>query len=135
MRPDTPRNEYVTDTMGLVLRLEKRRMGVRARDLFQLADRGEAIIHIPTMVFAEILYLSERHRIAVTVQQVDAFLVDTTTYLPAPLTLPTILRAAEIDDIPELHDRLIAGTAVAMHLPLITNDPIISKSTSVRCTW
>jgi predicted nucleic acid-binding protein len=103
-------------------------MGVRARDLFQLADRGEAIIHIPTMVFAEILYLSERHRIAVTVQQVDAFLVDTPTYLPVPLTLPTILRAAEIDDIPELHDRLIAGTAVAMHLPLITNDPVISQS-------
>lgn len=135
MRPGTQRNEYVTDTMGLVLKLEQRRMGSQAKSIFHQADRGEIRIHIPALVFAEILYLSERHRITITVQQVDAFLTSTPTYLPAPLTLPTILRAAEINDIPELHDRLIAGTAVAMHLPLITNDPVISKSTLVRCTW
>lgn len=135
MRPAIPRNEYVTDTMGLVLRLEKRRMGGRAKDLFQLADRGEAIIHVPSMVLAEILYLSERRRITVMIQQVDSFLNHMPTYRTAPLTLPIILRAAQITDIPELHDRLIASTAASMQLPLLTNDPIISKSTSVRCIW
>lgn len=39
----------------------------------------------------------------------------------------------EIKDIPELHDRLIAGTAKYLNLPLITNDPIILKSESVIC--
>lgn len=36
--------------------------------------------------------------------------------------------AAEIDDIPELHDRLIAATAKYLDLPLITNDPEIGAS-------
>lgn len=135
MRPAIPGNEYVTDTMGLVLRLEKRRMGGRARELFQSAERGDAIIHIPSMVLAEILYLSERRRIMVTIRQVDSFLSNTPTYLPVPLTLAIILRAAEIDDVPELHDRLIAATAAALKLPLLTNDSVISQSTSVRCIW
>jgi predicted nucleic acid-binding protein len=33
-----------------------------------------------------------------------------------------------LHDIPELHDRLIAATAMHLDLPLITNDPVISKS-------
>ena len=39
----------------------------------------------------------------------------------------------EIKDIPELHDGLIAGTARHLNIPLITNDPVILKSKSVKC--
>ena len=40
-----------------------------------------------------------------------------------------LLRAASgIDDIPEMHDRLIAATACYLDLPLITNDPVIRGS-------
>ncbi|MEZ4830868.1 MAG: hypothetical protein R2873_02500 [Caldilineaceae bacterium] len=102
MTPSIPKNEYVTDTMGLVLKLRKRQMGGRARHLFQLADR-KAIIHIPAMVFAEILYLSERRRITVTVDELDSLLASTSAYLPSPLTLSIILHASGIKDIPELH--------------------------------
>ena len=37
-----------------------------------------------------------------------------------------------INDIPELHDRLIAATARYLDLPLITNDPIIRDSSFVE---
>jgi len=39
----------------------------------------------------------------------------------------------EMTDIPELHDRLIAGTARHLNLPLITNDPELLDSTFVKC--
>lgn len=41
----------------------------------------------------------------------------------------------EIDDIPELHDRLIAGTAKAMGLDIITNDPDMEQSAHVNTIW
>jgi len=40
--------------------------------------------------------------------------------------------ASEIDDIPELHDRLIAATARYLGLSLITNDPVIKNSQFVE---
>ncbi|MFO8084776.1 MAG: hypothetical protein R6U27_10710 [Desulfobacterales bacterium] len=36
------------------------------------------------------------------------------------------------DDIPEMHDRLIAATARHLDLPLITNDPVIRDSEFVE---
>ncbi len=37
--------------------------------------------------------------------------------------------------IPELHDRLIAGTAKYLQKELITNDPVIAKSKHVKTIW
>jgi predicted nucleic acid-binding protein len=43
--------------MAVVLRLEKRKLGKIAKSLFESAERNETSIYIPTVVFAEILYL------------------------------------------------------------------------------
>lgn len=52
-----------------------------------------------------------------------------------PLTQTIITHSFSIDDIPEPHDRLIAGTASHRQLPLITNDPVISHSQHVTVIW
>jgi len=44
------------------------------------------------------------------------------------LSFGVIKAAFEITDIPELHDRLIAGVARHLNLPLITNDPVTRLS-------
>ena len=46
-----------------------------------------------------------------------------------------IKKAFEINDIPELHDRIIAGTALKVGAKLITNDPIIARSKFVEVIW
>ena len=63
MKNSTLESEFVTDTMGLVLRIEKRRMSPTTKLIFDSTEVGETIIYVPTLVFAEILYLSERQRI------------------------------------------------------------------------
>ncbi len=52
--------EYVTDTVGLILHLEKRKSDGRAEQIFDSVENADTIIHIPAMVFSEILYLSEK---------------------------------------------------------------------------
>jgi len=52
-------NEYVVDTVARVLRLEARVMGSQAQQIFVDMEQGKARLHVPTMVFAEILYLAD----------------------------------------------------------------------------
>jgi predicted nucleic acid-binding protein len=51
-------------------------------------------------------------------------------------TMALILRLENRkNDIPELHDRIIAGTALKAGAKLITNDPIIARSKFVENIW
>ncbi|MFN0087923.1 MAG: PIN domain-containing protein [Blastocatellia bacterium] len=128
-------SEYVTDTMGLVLRLEHRQMAAEARAIFAAADAGQTIVHIPAMVFAEILYLSEKGRIGVSMADVDRHLHTFPNYRECSMNYAVIETAAEITDIHELHDRLIGATARWLKVALITNDPVIQRSAFVATIW
>lgn len=129
------KNAVVTDTMALVLRLERRRLPQSVREIFAEAEDGQRLLYIPVMVLAEIGYLSERRRIDVTLAQVNTYYAAHPNIEALPLTHPIITHSFNIDDIPELHDRLIAGTASYQQLPLITNDPVISHSHHVTVIW
>lgn len=136
MKNDTPtNNKFVTDTMAVILRLEKRKMGEDAKSLFQSTEAGETFIYIPSMVFAEILYLSEKNRIKVSLEDVESYLRQYPHFKEYSLTFSVIHRSATINDIHELHDRLIAGTTLSLNLPLITNDPIVEASAFVQTIW
>lgn len=50
-------NSYVSDTMAIVLFIEKRKLPAKAKAIFELAENGQAIILIPAVALAEIGYL------------------------------------------------------------------------------
>jgi predicted nucleic acid-binding protein len=135
MSSATLANEFVTDTMGLILRLEQRRLGPKAKATFEAMESGTVIIYIPAIVLAEILYLSEKQRISTSVRSVKDYLTRFPDCREMPLNLTVIQSATEITDIPELHDRLIAATARSLNRPLLTNDPVIQASTFVTTVW
>jgi predicted nucleic acid-binding protein len=127
--------EYVTDTVGLVIYIEKRKNGASAQTIFDSAENGQTIIHIPAMVFAEILYLSEKQRITANLSDISALLENSPNFKESPLTAAVIKSAEQITDIPELHDRIISATAKHLNLELITNDTKIQNSTFVKTIW
>ncbi len=45
------------------------------------------------------------------------------------------MATSEITDIPELHDRIIAATAVLLGLSLISKDSVIGKSAFLETIW
>ena len=135
MTSSSPGTSVVADTMAVVLWLEKRRLPVQTRAIFQQASAGQVTIYIPGMVFAEILYLHERGRISASLA--DA--IDLTTgrqgFREMPLSGKVAMAAARIDDIPELHDRLIAASGVSIGVPVVTNDPLMHASRWVTSFW
>jgi PIN domain nuclease of toxin-antitoxin system len=128
-------SEYATDTMGLVLWLEKRRMSAQAQAIFVAAEAGQTVIHIPGIVFAEVLYLSEKGRIGLSLSDVAFHMQRFSHFRECPLSQVVIETAGTISDIPELHDRLIAATARWLNVALITNDPMIQSSAFVSTVW
>jgi predicted nucleic acid-binding protein len=131
----TRTNKFVVDTVALILRLEKRKMGDNARAVFADLESGKAMLYVPSIVFAEILYLSERNRISLSLQTVRDYMQRFPGCQEYPLTFDVVEAARSITDIPELHDRLIAATASYTHFPLITNDLTITTSNHIQVIW
>jgi len=121
--------------MALILHLEKRRSSQLVKAIFDSADLCKTTIHIPAMVFAEMLYLTERQRITLSFLELENHLRHFRTYKESPMSFQIIKAARQITDIPELHDRLISATARTVKLDLITNDPKIQASKFVNTVW
>ena len=130
-----PPRLYVADTVALILRLEKRAMGGNARQVFLAVGQGQAKLLLPAMVFAELMYLVGRKRITATLSDVEVYLSTYPACREAPLTLAIVKAAQTITDISELHDRLIAATAIHYKAVLLTNDMTISASTHLQTLW
>jgi predicted nucleic acid-binding protein len=127
-------NKYVIDTQALVKFLN----GVKVINdeidtILKKTDEGQNIIVVPSVVIFEIAYLHEKKRIPISVEDIENILADSVNYVEEVLTRDIIKSAFEITDIPELHDKLIAGTARYLDIPLITNDPVILCSTFLKC--
>jgi predicted nucleic acid-binding protein len=124
-------DSFVTDTQALVkFMMGKDVINDRSNQAYRSADKGESNIIIPAVVLMEMLYLFERNRIDVGLLQTEE-LFKSQNYQFEPLSFDILKTAMVIDDIPELHDRLIAATAKYLDLPLITNDPDIKASRHV----
>lgn len=90
---------------------------------------------MPIIVFAEIGYLAGKKRIDTNLEETKSYLRQYREIKQQILMLPTVLEVFIIDDIPELHDRLIAASAKELNIPILTNDPEIQSSKHVEAIW
>ena len=124
--------KYVIDTQALIKFLNGQKViSDKIDEILKKADEGKNIIIIPSVVLFEIGYLHEKGKIPISIKDIEDIVNNSINYIEEKLSMGIIKTAFEIKDIPELHDRLIAGTAKYLNLPLITNDPVILKSESV----
>jgi len=128
--------DYLVDTVALVRHLRgDRRLGRQARKILREADQGHYTIGISGVTLMEVLYLSEHRRIPIDLGTLDNLLAQSGNYAVVPVGYEVVRAASGIDDVPELHDRLIAGTAAWLGIPILTNDPIMIASQYVQTVW
>ncbi len=122
-------NSYVTDTQAIIHFMENRKsISTKINKIFEDADNGKAVIYIPAIVLTEILYLFEKKRIQTSIFHFKGLFAKSSNYVEQELNINILEQAFEINDIPELHDRIIAATARYLGIPLLTNDPAIINS-------
>ena len=98
------------------------------------ADRNEHTIFVSIVSLVEILYLSEKKRIPINLDQAIDALSSRSNYEIVELDAPIMKEAKHVRGL-ELHDRLIVSTARFLGVPMITSDKQIADSGFVEVVW
>jgi predicted nucleic acid-binding protein len=128
--------EYLADTVAIVRHLRGHpALGPQAAQILRDADAGRHHVYLSAITLMEVLYLSEAKRVDVRLDELIGHVSGSVNYEIFPVNADVVLAAAEVDDVPELHDRIIVGTAKWLGVPILTGDEIISESSHAQTIW
>jgi len=132
-------SDLVLDTHALIWYLEKSsKLSHAAKVAIKATLAGGAVLYVSAVSLAEILYLDEKGRLpAGTLTKVLAEMNRSDSALAeAPFVAGMVEAMARIprDVVPDLPDRMIAGTALHLGLPLVTADSQI-RAASITTIW
>ena len=126
---------YVTDTHSLLWYFsDNPRLSRKALKAFEQTIENGSII-IPIIVLAEIMYIAKKGRIEMTFAETVKRIVDMENFEIVPLDMDILNIAEKIEDELEMHDRLIAATALFFNVPLITRDQVLKDSGLCDVIW
>ena len=130
---------YVTDTHALVFYVTGvlRRMSPRCVRIFRRAEEQRDRVHVPLICFFEMALLFERGRIK-SQPGLDECHARVAAFPGLPieqLGWEDVREARGLAGLVDPFDRLIAGTALRLDAPLLTNDERIRASGLVRTVW
>lgn len=127
---------YVTDTHALIWYLGgSPLLGDAARQAFDDAVSGESQVIVPAIVLAEMVMLVEKGRSDVGISAVMSALRSASGFVLNSLAPDVALSIRSFSALPDIHDRLIVGEALANSAVLITRDQAIAASGLVPIAW
>jgi len=127
---------YVADTHSIIWYFyDAPRLGPAAQRAFDQVDAGEATLIVPTIVLAELIFMAQAGRFQFDLDAVFDALTNGDNYAIAPFNLAIAHRLRQVTAIPEMHDRIIACTALHYGARLVTRDPEIQRSGAVETIW
>jgi predicted nucleic acid-binding protein len=124
---------YVTDTQCLLWHMaQDRHLPKAARSIFAASEDGRVQVLVPSIVLVETVFLLQRQRIkeAILDQLLRLSEDPHVSIYVVPLDMNVVQAVTDFGpaSVPELADRVIAATARALGLPLLTTDPAIAES-------
>lgn len=126
---------YVTDAHTIVWYfMADPRLSQNARPAFD-GTITTGVIIIPTIVLAEIMYISQKGRISMTFEETLSRIEMYENFRVAALEIDILKVAASIGGDLEMHDRLIVATALYFNAHLITKDEQITQNRIVNTVW
>lgn len=127
--------ECLADTVAIIRHFAKTgKIGLKAKRILKGADKGKNSIHISTISIVEIMYLAERKRIQVNLEDVIRKIQNSDNYYFVDLSVGIVEIAKTIKGL-ELHDRLIVATGKYLDYPILTCDKSLSSLKEVEVIW
>lgn len=116
---------------------ERARLGRAARRVVDGLPSGRAFLFVSVVSLWEIALLHDEGKIRLPAG--FSAWTDALESVPGvriePLTRGDVEAARALRDLVDPHDRLIAGTAMRLSLPLLTADARLAKHSNVRALW
>jgi len=129
----------VVDTHSILWYLQDdRRLSAKAGDALDAASAAGEVIHVPSICLVELTYLVEKGRIPAAARE---RLIRELDDPASPCSLASLdrsvanaLESVPRNEVPDLPDRVIAATALALGVPLISRDAKI-RASRVQTIW
>jgi predicted nucleic acid-binding protein len=129
-------NSYVADTHALFWYLTASvRLGHDAKAAFDEAAAGTAKIVIPSIVVAELYFLNEKIGRPLDFAMEFGRLHQASQFIFVAFESEDVLDFDSDKAVPEMHDRIIAGTARRLQSTCLTLDPAIIRSGIIPTRW
>ena len=100
-----------------------------------MALAGEATIILPAIVVAEFYFLSIKFHEPFTPSELIDAVKDLTGFEFSDLGMAQLEKLDDLQEIPEMHDRLIAAESMILDAPLITRDSTLADSSQIETVW
>ena len=127
--------EYLADTVTVIRHFSKTgKIGKRAKTILEEVERGEHHLYISTISLVEIMYLSEKNRIVISLKDTLQIIDNALNYSIVDLR-SDIVKLAEHISIPDIFDRLIVSTAKFLEIALLTCDKGIIDIDLIETLW
>jgi len=127
--------EYLLDTVTMIRHFTGTgRLGRRAAQILEAVESSNHTLVISVISLMEVMYLSEKNRIQLNLEDALDAIESTSVYMIADLS-PEILRAAEKVQFYELYDRLILATARWLELGVISSDKSFRDVDGIQVVW
>ena len=128
-------DSIVIDTHALLWYFEDSpRLSSNARSVFGVIENGGNVGIVPTIVLAELMYISDKRRTSLDLAQVISTLQTSRNFSIASFDLAILTQMSSLTAL-ELHDRIIVATAMLFGSRLITRDETIRDSGVIQCIW
>lgn len=127
---------YLADTVAIVFHLRRQsKLGEESGRILREADLGMHHVYISAISLMEVLYLAEARRISLPLNDLIRKIEKSVNYSVAPVDSTIVGAAQSVDDVPELHDRILVATAVYYQVPILTPDRAITASRFAKAIW
>lgn len=134
--PDSPAAQFVVDTHALWWYLRSpERLSAAASAVFRLAETGNATIVVPAIAVAEFYFLSLKLGQPFSPSDLIEVLEGVSGIELSDLGKAQLAKLDKLQEIPEMHDRLIAAESIALDAPVVTKDEILTASPQVETVW
>jgi PIN domain nuclease of toxin-antitoxin system len=125
---------YIADTHSLVWYFHApKRLPPAAARAFTAIASGQARLIVPVIVLADLIWIAQKGRIDVDIDDVIRRLQASVQVEIRPLECSRVLDLRRYTAVTEMHDRLIVAEAAAQGASLITSDEEIIAASLVPC--
>jgi PIN domain nuclease of toxin-antitoxin system len=127
---------HVVDTHALIwYLLGDKKLSAKALAIFQAADRGETRLLLPAIVLAELYFANAKNKWFADYKTVYTTIQSKPFFRFLPFDHQHVADFDRDSAVPEMHDRIIAGVARRLGVPLISSDPLITAAAIVKIAW
>jgi len=127
--------QYLLDTNAIIRHFAQTgKLGTNAKKIILQGEKNQHRLHISIISLMEILYLAEKTRIPLTLEEIVTALDSKSCYSIINFDVE-ILQVADKIRFYELHDRLILATAKFLDVPVISSDSKFSDVEGIEVIW